>query len=266
MWPLSSRRSRTFSTSKLGYLASRAPSAMFSRSRKTAMVASDVLAVIQWYSSWLPEFTPFHAARLRRLEPIVVEADADAFRIDAVGHHFMPQPTFEKNQFSRSGGKGAPRTGLALCGGFARRRGHETIQARILEFDSGGSGGDVYVVGAAQGRQRMQMQAMHHLPRHDVDPAIGHLQFAPVKIPLDGFGEGSDMPRKSAFQGLEGGGNTLQPVHRSIRGIAARIVFGGPPPAGRIVVAKLPALLQKLAVEFLRSAFLQGVRVHERRK
>src|ERR1022692_2407470 len=46
MWPLSSNRSSTFSTSKLGKLASRAPSAMFSRSRNTAMVASLVLLLI----------------------------------------------------------------------------------------------------------------------------------------------------------------------------------------------------------------------------
>src|SRR5580692_5915115 len=240
MWPLSSRRSRTFSTSKLGYLASRAPRAMFSRSRKTAMVASDVLAVIQLCSSLSLEFTPFHSARLRRLvprhgdverltvfsprhttpprapnlllmgrrstspcrslEPIVIEADAETLRIGAVRHHFMPQPTFEKHQLTGRDGKCSPRTALAFCGGFARRRSHEAIQARILEFDSGGSTRDVYIVGAAQRRQRMQMQAMHHMPRHDVDPAIGHLQFAPVKIPLDGLGEGGDMPCKFALQ------------------------------------------------------------------
>jgi hypothetical protein len=42
-------------------LASRAPKAMFSKSRKTAMVASDVLVVIGL------EFTPFRKRRSRRL-------------------------------------------------------------------------------------------------------------------------------------------------------------------------------------------------------
>src|ERR1700679_2853529 len=100
----------------------------------------------------------FPTARLLRLEPIIIEADAETLRIDAIRHHFMPQPTFEKHQLARSGGKCSPRTALAFCGGFARRRSHEAIQAWILEFDSGRSTWHVYIVGAAQRRQRMQMQ------------------------------------------------------------------------------------------------------------
>src|ERR1700682_6370297 len=115
MWPLSSRRSSTFSMSKLGNLASRAPNAMFSKSRKTAMVASDVLVVIG------SKFTP-------KLEPVVIEADADAFSIDAVRHHFMPQPTFKEHQLTCRRRKCSPRAGLALRGRFARRRSHEAIQ------------------------------------------------------------------------------------------------------------------------------------------
>ena len=46
---------------------------------------------------------------------------------------------------------------------LARRRRHEAIQPRILEFDSGRSRRDVHVVGAAHRRERMQMQAVHHV-------------------------------------------------------------------------------------------------------
>src|SRR5713226_4667147 len=120
MWPLSSRRSRTFSMSKLGYLASRAPKAMFSRSRKTAMVASDVRVVIG------AQFTSFLATL--ELEPVVIEADAHAFGIDAVRHHFVAQPAFEEHQLACGGGECSPRTGLAPGGGFARRRRHEAIE------------------------------------------------------------------------------------------------------------------------------------------
>src|ERR1700716_732827 len=102
MWPLSSRRSSTFSISKLGYLASRAPKAMFSRSRKTAIVASDVLVVIG------RKFTPIARSGGLDLAPMVIEADADAFGIGAVRHHFMPQPTLKEQQLSRDSRKRSP--------------------------------------------------------------------------------------------------------------------------------------------------------------
>src|SRR6202162_4535848 len=149
MWPLSSRRSSTFSMSKLGYLASRAPKAMFSRSRKTAMVASDVRVVIG------TQFTRRTASATRELEPIVVEADAHAFGIDPVRHHFVPQPTFEQHQVAGGGGKRSPGSGLTRGRSFARRRRHEAIQARVLEFDPGSARRNVDVVGAAQRRQWM---------------------------------------------------------------------------------------------------------------
>src|ERR1700719_2257363 len=148
MWPLSSRRSSTFCMSKLGYLASRAPRAMFSKSRKTAMVASDVRVVIA------AEFTPFLDAVMAGAtlgsEPVVIETDADAFGIDAVRNDFVPQPTFKEHQLARCGGEGAPRAGLALGRGLAGRRRHETIETRILEFDPRRARRDMHVVGAAQ--------------------------------------------------------------------------------------------------------------------
>src|SRR5271165_1143125 len=193
MWPLSSRRSSTFSMSKLGYLASRAPKAMFSRSRKTAIVASDVRAVI------VPKFTLIQAAASEprgrgALEPVVVEAHADAFGIHAIRHHFMPQPTFKEQQLARGSRKRSPGPGFALLGRLALRRRHEAIQPRILEFDAGGSGRDMHIVGAAQGRERVQMQAMHHVLRINVDPAIGHLELAPLEIPFHRIGKDLDMP------------------------------------------------------------------------
>src|SRR5580698_9818464 len=133
MWPLSSRRSSTFSISKLGYFASRAPSAMFSRSRKTAIVASEALAVIQ---------ESFNS------EPVVIEAYADSLLLDAIGRDFMAKPAFEQQQASRRRLIGYPGTQFAACTGGARRRRHESIQARILEFYPGRSCGHLHVVGA----------------------------------------------------------------------------------------------------------------------
>src|SRR5882724_11275588 len=195
MWPLSSRRSSTFSMSKLGYLASRAPRAMFSKSRKTAMVASDVRVVI------IGQSTLFLAAL--ELEPVVIEADGDALGVDAVRHYFMPQPAFEEHYLACGGGKCSPRAGLAPGGRLARRRRHEAIQPRILEFDAGSACRDVYIVGAAQRRQRMQVQAVHHVFGHDVEPAIRHFQLAPIEIPFHRIGESLHMPLQLALQGLE---------------------------------------------------------------
>src|ERR1700678_384928 len=125
MWPFRSSRSSTLLMSKLGYLASRAPKAMFSKSRKTAMVASDVVVGM--------DFCP-GAPREPRLEPIVVEADAHALRTYGIRCHFVPQPAFEQDQFAGLGGHGHPGPVRGACARFARRRGHEPIEARILEF------------------------------------------------------------------------------------------------------------------------------------
>src|SRR5260370_10913003 len=128
MGPLGSRRSSTFSMSKLGYLASRAPKAMFSRSRKTAMVASDVRVVIAVQS------TPRTAAATLELEPVVIEAHAHAFGIDAVRHHFMAQPTFKEHQLAGCGGERSPPPSLTRGRRPSRRRPHQTRQTRIHEI------------------------------------------------------------------------------------------------------------------------------------
>src|SRR5580700_1300892 len=107
--------------SKLGNLASRAPNAMFSRSRKTAMVASDVVVAIGSEVYSIPRWV----AAPPRLEPVVIEADADAFGVNAIRHHLVPQPTFKQHQAARGGGKCSPGAGLARGGRFARRRCHE---------------------------------------------------------------------------------------------------------------------------------------------
>src|SRR5258708_32924179 len=137
MWPLSNRRSSTFSISKLGYLASRAPSAMSSRSRNTAMVASDALLDIQ--GSFVSK-------------PVVVEAYADSLGMDGVGDDFMTQPALEQQQLTGRRWKSDPRAGLAFCRKFARRRGQEWLQARILEFEPGTSLRAVHAVVAASAR------------------------------------------------------------------------------------------------------------------
>ena len=49
----------------------------------------------------------------------------------------------------------------------------------------------------------MQVQRVHRAARHDVDPAIGHFQFAAAQVPFDGRGESGDVPRELSAQRLE---------------------------------------------------------------
>src|ERR1700733_3553910 len=120
MWPFSSRRSSTFSMSKLGYFASRAPSAIFSKSRNTAIVASVALADMHY-----------------PLEPVVIEAYADPLGIGAVGRNLVAKPTLEQDQLSGRSRKRDPGAGMGACTGLARWGSHKSIQTRILEFRAG---------------------------------------------------------------------------------------------------------------------------------
>src|SRR5882757_4105421 len=207
MWPLSRRRSNTFSMSKLGYLASRAPRAMFSKSRNTAIVASEVRVVLSFIVRF---YTPQAPDRL--LEPVVIEADAHPFGRNGLGGDFMAQPTLEQDELPRRRRDGDPRAILGPGVHYARGRGHEAVQTWILKFDSGRPSRDMNIVGTAQRRERMQVQTVRHLPRHDVDPAIGHRQFAALEVPLHGTCERLDMSPQLAFQGFKRRGNTLQPM------------------------------------------------------
>src|SRR5258708_8131005 len=229
MWPLSNRRSSTFSISKLGYLASRAPSAMFSRSRNAAMVASDALLDIQ--GSFFSK-------------PVVVEAYADSLGLDGVGDDFMTEPALEQQQLTGRRGKGDPGAGLAFRLKSARRRGHESLQARIFEFDPRRSLRHLPVVGAAPAGMRVQVPAVHRAWRHDVDPAVGHIEFAALQIPFDRRGKVCNVAFELFAQRLKSGRDSLESMHRTVGGVAAQIVLVRPHAADRVVEAQLVALLQ----------------------
>ena len=174
MWPLSSSRSSTLLMSKLGYLASRAPRAMFSRSRKTAMVASDVVIGMVFV----------RRPRGPRLEPIVVEADAHALGGTGFGATSCLSQLSNRTTCPASAGTVIQERFDARASALRGRRRHEAVEPRILEFQSRRAARHPHVVGAAQGRQRVQMQHVHRAPRHDVHPAIGHRQGPPVEIPI----------------------------------------------------------------------------------
>ena len=62
----------------------------------------------------------------------------------------------------------------------------------------------------------MQVQAVHRVPRHDIDPAIGHFEFAAVKIPFNRAAKGRDMTFELSPQRIEGGRYALQAMHRPV--------------------------------------------------
>src|SRR3954470_13002927 len=70
------------------------------------------------------------------LEPVVVEADADALGGHRIGRHLVTQPALEKHQRAFLGGNHNPRPIVGAGIGDARRRGHEAIESRVLELQS----------------------------------------------------------------------------------------------------------------------------------
>jgi hypothetical protein len=178
----------------------------------------------------------------------------------------MTQPALEQKQLTRCSRKGNPRPCIAPGRCLAWRCGHESIQARILEFRAGRSSRHLHIVGAAQGRVGMKVQTVDGMPRHDIDPAIGHLQFARRKVPFNGGGKCGDVALELASQRFKGGRNALKTMHGGIRGVATRVVLEGPAASRRIVQTELPAFLQKLPIEFPRIAALQCRRIDQRGK
>src|SRR5450755_321900 len=69
---------------------------MFSRSRNTAMVASEVVVGMGRFYA--------RGARRLRLKPVVVEAHADPLLIDGVGRHLVAQPALEQHQMPATAG------------------------------------------------------------------------------------------------------------------------------------------------------------------
>src|SRR5271166_5608266 len=113
---------------------------MFSRSRKTAMVASEVAVGIA-------RFYPHEASRMD-LKPVVIEADAYPLRVGDMGRDFVAQPTLEQHHLSRLRGKGDPGAVGHACLDLAWRCCHEAIEPGILEFNARTAGRDLHVVGA----------------------------------------------------------------------------------------------------------------------
>ena len=138
---------------------------------------------------------------------------------------------------------------LGAAVGPAWRGSHEPVEPRILELEARGATRRAHVVGAADRRQRVQVQAVHHEPRHHVDPAVGHRKLAALEIELERPCEGLHVATQLALERGECRRQRVHAAQRAVRGVAARVARGGPALAGDVVLAGLQALVQQARVE-----------------
>src|SRR5579883_1677487 len=94
---------------------------MFSRSRKTAMVAS-------------VEGLGMSGLYLLESEPRIIEAHADALAGAEERRDLVAHPALEQHQLARAHGQGDP--GLRLRARLERWSRHEALEPRILELDA----------------------------------------------------------------------------------------------------------------------------------
>ena len=103
----------------------------------------------------------------------------------------------------------------------------------------------------------MQMQAVHRLPWHDVDPAVTHGKTAFAQVHLQVRDEGFHVLVDAPLEFTEGGGEAVQLIHRPVGSVAAGIVLFGPNAACIVEVANLVAFLEKVPIESLAVGFIQ---------
>src|SRR5690606_15173934 len=121
--------------------------------------------------------------------PAVVEADAHAHVPAGVGRDLVPEPALEQQQRARLRRHHDPRTVALVRIRLARWRAHVAVEARVLELQAGCTARHAHVVRAADGGERMQVQAVVDARRHHVDPAVRHHQrrVAEVEFQLRGI-------------------------------------------------------------------------------
>jgi len=183
------------------------------------------------------------------LRPIVVEADADAFGLDAIGGDLVAEPAFEEDDVARFGGVSDVRAVGGFGVGEARRGGHEFAEARVFEFQAGAAGRRGDIVGAADERKRVKVQRVRGGGRHDVHPAIGHVDGAAAEVEFERAGEGADVAGDLFFEIGEGAGEAVELVEGGVGGVAAGVVFFAPFASGGIEVAELAAFVGEGVVE-----------------
>ena len=99
--------------------------------------------------------------------------------------------------------------------------------------------------------------------RHDVHPEVGQRDLAALHVELELAGEGADVAVEPTRELGERAGEAVQLVHRGVAGVATRIVFCGPAPAGVIVVPQPAALVGQVGIVAGRIAPAERLAVDE---
>lgn len=181
--------------------------------------------------------------------PAVVEADAHAHVPAGVGRDLVPEPALEQQQRARLRRHHDPRTVALVRIRLARWRAHVAVEARVLELQAGCTARHAHVVRAADGGERMQVQAVVDARRHHVDPAVRHHQRRVAEVEFQLRGIALHMPVDDPAQGVEGGGDLVHAAGRGIGGEPAGVVAAGPFLARRVVMRELQALAQQPRVQ-----------------
>lgn len=198
--------------------------------------------------------------------PVVVEADANPFFGYAIGRDLMAEPAFKEDEVARLRWIGDVLAIFRANLGELRRGRHELAQTRILEFQTGATFRGNHIIGAADKGERMEVQRVSSLLRHDVNPAVRHVDLASPEIHLERPSEGFNVAADLLLQHSEGGGKMLEPGHGAVAGVPTWVILCRPRPARFVVVAQLSTLRGEFLVEARQPDFLQGLAVNEGRK
>lgn len=161
----------------------------------------------------------------------------------------MADPAFEEHHVTGAGGVGDEGLVMGPMFGSAGWGGHELAETRVFEFEGGASGGGFDVVGSADGGEGVEMEAVNGVLGHDVDPAIGHGEFAAFEVEVQMIGEAEHVTGEVTLEFHEGGGEAMEPAHGGVGGEAIGIVLGGPASAGVVMVANLVGFLEQFRVQ-----------------
>jgi hypothetical protein len=178
----------------------------------------------------------------------------------------MSEPAFEENDMSGLGGICHVR---AICGpgvcslGWGR---HEFAQARILKFQARAARRRSDVIGPADKRKRVKMQAVGGMFGHDIDPQIGEKNPPFLQVHVELSGKSANMRGEFLLQRAERGREFMQLVQRGVGRVAAGIVFERPLAPGNIVVAEVAAFIDQIGIEALQVFLLEWLMVDIGRK
>ena len=174
--------------------------------------------------------------RPARLDPAVVEADADPLFICHIHRHLMAQPALPEQHVT---GLRRHIDEVAQLGphiGFAPRCRHHHRQARVLVFDGTRALGHGDIGGAADHAVRVQMRGMDPARLEDIDPERVQRDLLAREVKFQILDKGCDMLIERGDQILEDRKPPVEIGERGIAGIARIVVLLAPFLPGLVIL------------------------------